>query len=290
MANTSIMKKLLLLFMLLPVITAQAQQSMDYGLSMGLSSYLGDLKATTYHLDQNSLSGGAQGRYNFNDRFSLRAAFNFGTIKAEDDLTGMTKLMARNLSFRSRIQEFSLIGEANILRFGSHRMNKKGRNYYKFTPFVFGGLAVFHFNPEAKYQGKWYELQPLGTEGQYVPGSRVKDYNLTQISLPVGVGLKFQLEPNIVVSYEIGWRKTFTDYLDDVSGSYYDFDAIRAATGDIAATLAYRGDELNAGLPESAVAGSQRGESANDDWYIISSLTISYKFFRLPSGKFSSKF
>ena len=278
--------KITLVLALFLALNSYGQKSLEFGLNLGTSSYLGDLNPDDYRATESSFAFGVQTRYNFNSLFSARVGFNLGTIKGDDENSDRSDIVARNLSFRSRVTELSLIGEFNFLHFGKHRLNKSNRNYYRFSPYVFGGLAIFNFNPETKYNGRWYDLQPLGTEGQDVANSNVSSYNRTQISIPVGMGVKFQLDPNIILSYEIGWRKTFTDYLDDVSGAYYDLNAIEQANGSIASELAYRGDELgNTSVAEGAI----RGNPENDDWYIMSTFTFSYKLFR-RHGKFTPKY
>lgn len=280
------MKKLLFVLLALISTNSYAQKSLEFGVSLGATSYLGDLKPETFRLNQNSFALGLQSKLNLNSLLAARVALNYGTIKGDDALTDRTDLMARNLSFRSRIIEMALIGEFNFLHFSKHPLNKSDRNYYKFSPYLFGGVALFNFNPETKYNGRWYDLQPLGTEGQDVPNSNVESYNLTQISIPIGAGFKYQLDRNIIISYEIGWRKTFTDYLDDVSGNYYDLNEIRKTNGNLAAELAYRGDELPG---NNGDARGVRGNPENKDWYIMSNVTFSYKLFR-RHGRFTTKY
>lgn len=281
------MKKLLFVVLILFSSNVFAQKSIELGISAGPSSYLGDLKDDGFGLKQNAIALGVQGRYNFNSRFAGRVSLSYGTIQGDDRKSAQADLVARNLNFRSRITEMAFIGEVNFLNFGDHRMNKQDKQYFRLSPYVFGGVAVFNFNPETRYRGNWVPLQPLGTEGQDVPNSNVESYNLTQISIPLGVGLKLQLEPNLIVSFEVGWRKTFTDYLDDVSGTYFDANEIAASNGSLAGQLSYRGDELS---NSEAPVGSLRGDADNDDWYIISNLTISYKLFGKRSGGFTAKY
>ncbi len=284
-----IMKKISILALFILVASGSfAQKSLEFGLNLGTSAYLGDLNPDIYTPNERSLSFGVQSKFNFNSLLSARVSLNRGTVTGDDANSDRSDIFARNLSFRSRITELAFIGEVNFLHFGKHRFNKSTRNYFRFSPYLFGGLAVFNFNPETKYNGRWYDLQPLGTEGQDLPNSTVSSYNLTQISIPFGAGLKFQLEPNMILSYEIGWRKTFTDYLDDVSGAYADLSAIQQSNGSIASELAYRGDEIpsNTAVPNQ---GAIRGNPENDDWYIMSTFTFSYKLFR-RHGKFTAKY
>lgn len=91
-----------------------------------------------------------------------------------------------------------------------------------------GGVGVFHFNPQgsltdAAGNKTWYYLHPLRLEGQGMPEYPAsKPYKLTQMNIPFGGGLKFFMSDRINVSLEFLYRKTFTDYIDDVSQRYID--------------------------------------------------------------------
>jgi hypothetical protein len=71
-------------------------------------------------------------------------------------------------------------------------------------------------------------------------------------------------------------RKTFTDYLDDVSKSYADRDALLAVRGPKAVELAYRSDELPGGgvYPKE---GEQRGTPTEKDWYYLTGISVELK-------------
>ncbi len=285
------MKKLMLLFsMVLFMSQAFAQQSLEFGLNYGFSTYLGDLEAKEFTFNNSDFAIGVQGRYNFNSRITGRIAANYGRISGSDRTTGDGDLINRNLSFRSSILELSFIGEINILNFGAHQENSRNKKYYRWTPYVFGGVNLFRFNPQANYNNRWYDLQPLGTEGQGVPLSGKDRYSLTQIGIPLGLGVKYQLNPNIILSFEVGGRKTFTDYLDDVSGTYYNANEINIYNGALAADLAFRGDELANFNGVTPAAGTQRGDDTDDDWYLMNTFTISYKIFKAKNGGYKRNF
>ena len=152
--------------------------------------------------------------------------------------------------------------------------------HYNFTPFIYGGLNVFHFNPKTYYNGQWIALQPLSTEGQNTSINADPNYRLTQLALPFGFGFKYQVTPELTIAYEMGARKTFTDYLDDVSGNYTDLSVLASEKGSLAAELSYRGDEIFGKELTSSYLGEQRGNSSNKDWYLINSLSISYKLYK----------
>lgn len=257
------MKKILLVGMLFPLL-AQAQWNVNlYG---GFSNYIGDLQSSGYTTAQSNGSFGAGLQYDLSGHFSLLSNLTYGRISAADGYSNKADLRARNLNFESVVGEWNVLAEYNLLSLQTHRV----------TPYVFGGVAIFHFNPYAydPNTGKKVYLRPLSTEGEGLaayPGR--KEYALTQLSLPFGGGIKFRISDKIVLAYEIGMRKTFTDYLDDVSKTYVSQGTLLTARGPEAVTMAYRGNELENGAPYPA-DGSIRGNSKHKDWYYMSGLRL----------------
>ncbi len=103
----------------------------------------------------------------------------------------------------------------------------------------------------------------MSTEGEgLVEYPDRKPYNLFQFSIPFGGGIKFRVSDHIVVAYEIGMRKTFTDYLDDVSTRYVDQAILLNERGPGAVAMAFRGDEgegINLGLSAGGHRAWQSG-------------------------------
>ncbi|HUS03633.1 MAG TPA: hypothetical protein VMY77_17955, partial [Chitinophagaceae bacterium] len=150
---------------------------------------------------------------------------------------------------------------------------------HKVIPYVFAGIGYFHFNPYTEVTpGNKIFLKPLSTEGQgFVSGQ--EPYNLSQFSIPFGGGIKLSLSDDVRVGVELSLRKTFTDYLDDVSTMYIDDNILLANRGQQAVDLAYRGDDVGSG-PYPA-EGTPRGTLAAKDWYYFTGVTLS---FRLGAG------
>jgi hypothetical protein len=146
----------------------------------------------------------------------------------------------------------------------------------KFSPFLYAGIAVFHYDPYAyDTLGRLLYLQPLSTEGEGLPQyPDQKPYSLTQFAIPVGGGIKFRVSENIILAYEIGFRKTFTDYLDDVSSYYVDQAILQNAKGGQAVEMAYRGNELKGGAPYPP-AGTKRGSAKTKDIYYYTGIRVS---------------
>lgn len=248
------------------VISFGANAQHEIGLFGGGSFYLGDLNPYVPYKCTHA-AGGIFFKQNLNKRMNLRYAFTYGNVSAADSLSGDGAMEDRNLSFKSPLYEFAGILEINFLKFVPGDKNR----YYA-TPYLFIGLGITRIKPQAYFDDRWIELQPLGTEGQGSELNSKKKYALNQIVIPIGIGFKGNLTPRWVIGFEFGIRKMFTDYLDDVSGEYQDPIALAQNNGPLAAALADRSHSFDS----YTQPGSNRGNSLTKDWYSFSGITLSY--------------
>jgi hypothetical protein len=223
---------------------------------------------------------------NYKYAVSLRAEATFGQVTADD---AVLKKVApstygryeRNLSFKSTISEFMVAAEFHPL-FIFKPKDDDDWEPPMFSPYLMGGIGFFHFNPQAKLDGKWIDLQPLTTEGQgstYNPDA--KPYKLNQVSIPVGVGVRYELSSTLNLRAEFVYRILNTDYLDDVSTTYVDptyFDKFTAAKRSNALLLFDRQKELD--QTHNTVIGGQRGNPNNNDAFFTFNVKIGYTFGR----------
>ncbi|MEI7471783.1 MAG: DUF6089 family protein [Chitinophagaceae bacterium] len=265
---TYFMKLSIVPFCLLLGLQSNAQ-NLHADVFAGISTYQGDLEAKKVSMNFAKPAIGLGASYDITSRLIGRAGFSFGKVSASDKSNTNSKpILDRNLNFSTSIAEFHLALEFNFLDLSEHSL----------SPYIFAGVAGFHFNPytETPSSNKVF-LQPLSTEGQGLSQyPDRKPYKLTQMAIPFGGGLKFEFSDNIQIAAEVGLRKLFTDYLDDVSTYYVDQATLLAAKGPLAVDLAYRGDELSGGAPYPP-AGTIRGGSKYKDWYTFSGLRLSYR-------------
>ena len=242
-------------------VKSQYQTNQELGFLTGVSYYYGDLNNT--HFNNSRIAGGITYRTNFDRRFSFKSSMLYSNVYADDALSSDQIKINRNLHFKSDIIELSGQIEFNFLPY------EKGNSLYPWSPFVFTGVSIFNYNPKAEANnGQWYELQPLGTEGQETTlRPYLKKYSLTQFSIPFGGGIKLSVNKNLNIIFEYGLRKTFTDYIDDVSSTYA---GIPAEFDNITIELADRS------LDGPKQAGEERGVSTNNDWYSFSGITLSF--------------
>ncbi len=255
--------------LLLPVFNHAAAQGRDFlsrtelVLAGGGMTYIGDLNNQSAFGEVN-LTGSIGLRSRIDNRWSVCGRLTYGSLSATKDW-----LPSRNLSFRTHLYEASLVAEFDFRPYGP------GATESMWTPYIFGGLGLFHFNPMGEYvradgSAEWVELQPLCTEGQgtsLYPQRR--PYALIQLALPFGVGVRMRLGKYVSVSAEYGFRKTWTDYVDDVSTTYVGAALLtdEVQNGVVAAAMADRSAEPNA-------VGIKRGDDSLDDWYSYFNVTI----------------
>lgn len=231
----------------------------------GVSGYSGDLSKPLISTHTLGASFGAGVKYMLPDNFMvLRAAVNYGQIQGNDAFSKSSDLRARNLNFKSNILEGSICLEVNLA----------DPTVYDGLPYLFAGLGVFHFNPYTydNTNTKVY-LQPLGTEGQGLSEYPNRPmYKTTKMFIPFGLGWKYKLSDRVDLIYELGFRYTNTDYLDDVSTTYANPQILLAKRGPLAAELAFRQNKSSAGF-----TGKIRGNPDAKDWYYITGLKVCVK-------------
>ncbi len=270
----------------------------EAGLTFGASNYMGDL-SPNIALGESHLMGGLICRFNYSDFFTLRGNALFGQISGNDkNYSDDPFRNRRNLNFKSNIVEFSAIGELNI--FGYEETTRGLPS----SPFLLFGLGLYKFNPKSQFKylegrndasgvaihnaqlkvfdNQWIELQTLSTEAQETTKyNERRRYPLTQISIPIGVGFKKQFNDFWAWGIELGMRKTFTDYIDDISIDYVDDQIVAGANGYLAGAMKDRGPEINdpsTGLPyEKFFNGDPRGSMKGNDWYMFLNFTITRK-------------
>jgi hypothetical protein len=264
------MKQLLAVFFVSVATLSQAQY-FEFGMFGGVSNYQGDLAPVAFKPSETHLAPGMFIKYNFNKFVSIKTSYYHGKISGYDSHYLDPFRQKRNLSFESNIDEISLFGEVYLTGYQPH----KKKNLL--SPYVFGGVGMFNFNPRAFYNGAWYDLQPLGTEGQ---GTNAypdrKPYSLWQVCLPLGLGFKGSISPHWNAGVEFGWRKVFTDYLDDVSSTYVDKEILIAENGLMSWELSNRFDEVNGGVEWLKDDTYLRGDPTDDDWYFFCGFIVSY--------------
>lgn len=254
------MKRIIcILLVLSAAFSLRAQQTNEIGLFLGGSYYIGELNPSGHLNSLTRPAGGLVYRHNFNYRFAAAGSLLFGSVQGIDARSSSWEQQQRNLSFRSRVYELAGRMEFNFIEY------KIGDDKHQFTPFMFLGAAVFNFNPKASYGGEWVALQPLKTEGQS------KSYMRTQFSIPFGAGVRINLAKRIGLLAEWGMRKTFTDYIDDVSTVYANPADLTASTGPLAALVADRSTTATDNV------GRQRGNPRNKDWYSFAGLTLTFQ-------------
>ena len=229
-------------------------QSLSVGMAGGTVNYQGDLQESRFVSQDFHFYGGVNAHYEMDWRFAFTGEIGFGQLSGRDRLRNY----ARNLQFDSRLFDLTLSGRFNLFNFRD----------VPFVPYVSSGITVFHIDPyTADASGARVFLFPLRLEGQGLAQYPERKYQRRiNIAIPMSGGVELRLTQSLKVDLEVTLRKTFTDYVDDVSTNYPDPSLLMSYTGPKAVELSYRGDELTDGSPFFP-SGAQRGSPTGDDWY-----------------------
>lgn len=265
--------------------TAAAQEA-EIGIWGGLTNSFGDINNTMESLQFYKPGAGVFFRYNYNPRVAGYIGISGGQTFGYDSISDNPYQHLRNLSFRSNIYDLTTRLDFNFLPL------EREKPAQWFSPYVFMGLSLYYFNPQAYYNDAWVDLQPLGTEGQQFPELTGNEkYKRVQIAVPMGGGFKFVLNKNLTAGVECTWHWLFTDYLDDVSKTYIDPSILATGTdGATAVALADRSTEID--VVPLGDNYKQRGDSEHKDTYMYTGVFLSYTFVQLkcPSpGKWGKR-
>lgn len=280
------------------LIIGNEKARVEVGINIGPSFFLGDLggnrgKGTTFIKDVNlSLTKIMKGAFLTvypNEWMGVRVAAEIGKLEAQDaiiDTKGVNELWRkqRNLDFRSNISEAYIAGELFPLML----LNSGDEDYKpRLRPYGVIGVGVFHFNPQgsltdANGNKKWYYLKPLHTEGEgFAEYPDIKNYSLTQVNIPMGFGAKYYLSDRVNISLEVLHRKTFTDYIDDVSKNYIDPALFDKYLSPADAAIAKQIHDKVVGIVTPSVTryapGTQRGNPNQNDAYFTFFMKIAIR-------------
>jgi hypothetical protein len=238
----------------------------EFGLMLGVTNYFGDLSTNEFNREEINTAYGLRFRYNFAKRLSFRTMFTYAHLSGNDTYSSDPLRRKRNLNFKSPLYDFTLQLEYHLNHYVFSDKNR-------FVPSIGTGLTLFHFNPQATYNGQTYNLHSIGTEGQ--TSGQAKKYRLTQLALPISASFKTMLGYHFVVELEMNYVKTFTDYLDDVSDKYANIQKVQDANPSVEGnTISSMVDPSGGRFKE----GSQRGDPRHKDWYLLLGLSLSYRF------------
>lgn len=249
-------------------------QEGEFGIGVGAAHYFGDINNRSM-VDRPKPAVSVFFRKNFNNYIAIRVAASFAQVGYSDRYSNNIVQRQRNLSFNSNIWEGAIMGDFNFFRF------IPGSKEHSFTPYMTFGLGFFNYDPYAYLGGQKYYLRKMGTEGQNLVDSlrKGKKYGPVGLSFPFGMGVKYAINSQWNIGFEIAYRFTSTDYLDDVSTQYVGNNIFPQkfpnGQADPAYLLQDRSYEyLPATQQYGRTAGRQRGFSKRKDHYVFAQFTL----------------
>lgn len=253
---------------------SKAQYFWDFGMSLGASNYLGEMGGneltrrdfvSDLKLNQTRTYVNGFARYKMSPAFSVKANLGWARIQGDDKLSSNPGRNGRNLSFRNDVLEATA-----QLQYFFYEVFDLGHTYRyanSFRAYIGLGAGAAYHNPKTQYNGEWVALRPLQTENHR--------YTSVTAVIPASAGFYFTFKKKYRIGWDLTWRTTFTDYLDDVSTTYADPAALSSA---LAVALANRTDEIpfSPAFAENYTPGNKRGDPSHNDSYITSSVDFSY--------------
>lgn len=278
------MRKLLLsiAFALFFSLFGYSQYYIDYGISAGVSNYLGEMGGgegtrrdgfVDMKLNYSRWTLGGFYRYRVSPKFAVKGSLSYIRLSGDDAKTDNPARRARNLNFKNDMFEFLANGELYIYKVND--VGRTGRYSTDFNLYFFGGLGLFYSNPKGQHvSGQWVSLKPLQSEGV--------SYSNINFAIPLGIGFYYTIQRKYRLGMEIGWRTTFTDYIDDASTVYTtNYDGITNKTTQELI------DEIDDDVYlHNFIPGSKRGDPEHDDAYVTATVNFSWairgrsKFYR----------
>ncbi|HQS53141.1 MAG: hypothetical protein B7X86_08310 [Sphingobacteriales bacterium 17-39-43] len=264
------MRRLVLLIIFLSGSFISSAQTWEFGGFLGGAGYMGDINPVkAYKLTDPAF--GAQIKRNFDGYWSAKLNYMYGKVRASDAASSNTYQIERNLDFHSPVSELSMQIEFNLFRYMAGA--DFGYATRKLSPYLFTGIASFSYNPLTNYNGDEIELRLLQTENVA--------YKKSAISVPYGAGVKYNISGKWTIIAELGYRTAFTDYLDDISGRYIDFNVVSPASS-LTQALADR----SIVVPQIGTPGTQRGDFRPRDTYMFAGVGLTYTFIPIKCPTF----
>ena len=300
---------------------AWKKHRVEWSGGLGASNFLGDLGGLDrvgsdfiWDLEPTKTNFAAEVNRLFylSKKIGLRTNLTYAKVSADDKLTNEPSRNNRNLNFQSHLWEASVLLEfqikkerrGNVYNLRSSAGRRLGIKSSGIGLYWLAGIGGFYFNPKSKDEnGRMTALRPLHTEGQGLTynhpflalGGKVegpKQYSNFSVALPIGAGIKIPFNRDWGMKMELMYRFTFTDYIDDVSGVYFENRVIEENYGTVAASFAdpaINGHEVH-GPEDGAIngeesflhptfAGQQRGDATDNDGYMIVMVSVFKKLY-----------
>ena len=242
-------------------------QEGEIGITLGAAHYFGDLN-NRLGLKSPGPTVGLYFKKQFGPYVAFRVAGHYAKLGYADSLSSIKKLpfnVERNLDFQNNIWELTAQGDFNFFKF------IPGDPEFRFTPYVTLGAGIIKHNPYTYLNKRKVDLQPLKTEGQST------SYSTQAYSFPLGMGVKYNLVNNVNLGFEVVYRYTSTDYLDDVSTVYAPTEIINRSVGGGVLSDAYLLQDRNKS-PNKKNDNDQRGYGPQKDQYVFAQFTLSFSF------------
>jgi len=203
-------------------------QIYEVGISYGKSNFIGDVGNTKFVNPDENVFGGIL-KWNRSPRHAYRFSFFRANLSASDLESNDPRRLERGYSFETPLNEFSIGMEFNFFDYDLHDYN------ILFTPYIFTGMTFSTFKRQILQNGSL--IKENSTDSTF--------------GIPMILGVKHRFYDNLLLSFEVGARFTFTDKID---GNFLNNE-----------NLSYNFGNIN-----------------NNDWYMFTNINLTYTFGKKP--------
>lgn len=248
--------RLVILTILYFILSSSYAQQYEFGISGVATGYMGDINSTNPFYFKN-FGAGLFAKYNLNPTWGVKLSFNQLHLSGNDTDFNSQYQQERRLAFSNKISELALTAEFNFFKY------IPGRQLNRYTPYLVAGIAAVMHDPYVANNGNKQFLRKLQLE---VDKNNVPvNYDKFALSIPIGVGFKYNLKGPWSIGTEVIYRTAITDNIDNVS-QYYplsvpnpDWENLADPSGNL-----------------SINGGKARGDGKIFDGYMTAGLTLTY--------------
>lgn len=217
-----------IIFININIVYSQNSRAADFGGMIGASYYMGDMNLAKHFYSPNLNVGGFV-KYHFNPRYILRVGAFHSRLTAYDENFKNAFQRQRNHQFETSLIELSLQVEFNFMPFIIGQSQR-----YSWTPYLQTGLVAYVAN---------------------------SSHHFVSMALPIGIGVKKNITPRLILGLEWAFRRSFSDMLDNITGE----------------DVSLYNNTFSTPVDEASIH-KQYAFNYTNDWYVYAAVTLSYAF------------
>ena len=243
----------------------------EISISTGGAMFTGSVSSPSIFANEVTLNNSIIGSYHFSRSLSTSLMFSYFTLGNIDSRSTNLEEVARGFHFTTKMMTLTPIVQFRISE------SDYNKNKISYSSFLGLGLEYIKFNPTSSYKGIVYDLQPLGTGGQFIDKTK-SPYSLNTLGLMLSYRFYINITPKNSIGAMFAYHRTFSDYIDDVGADTYPDPAVLFAnTKSFPAAAVYFSNPTS----DYIAPGRLRSSPSNPtDSYLTFNIFYSRKIFK----------